>query len=163
VNGADTELVTTFISPTQLTAVVPADLLTATVSAEVRVEVWDKQGNSPEARSDPANFSVATSSAPYISSISPGSAEAGGTDLPLTIFGTNFVSQNGYRTSVAWNGPGGLSYLTVDVLDNGRIDTVIPASLLTTAGTATLNVQFWHKADDEPKAQSNTASFNIAE
>ena len=57
-NGSNTSLATTFISNTQLNAVVPAALLTNAVTAKVHVEVWDRQGDVADAVSDSVSFGV---------------------------------------------------------------------------------------------------------
>ena len=54
----DTFLSTTFVSSTQLTAVVPASLLANPVTAQVRVEIWDTQGDVAMDRSNSLNFVI---------------------------------------------------------------------------------------------------------
>src|ERR1700674_2083400 len=49
--GIDTSLLTTFVSTSQLTAILPGPLLASLATAEVRVEIWDVQGDAPIATS----------------------------------------------------------------------------------------------------------------
>jgi hypothetical protein len=57
-NGTDTGLQTTFDSNTQLTAVIPAHLLTTPVTARVLVETGDPASSLPPAQSNSINFTV---------------------------------------------------------------------------------------------------------
>jgi hypothetical protein len=58
VNGSKTSLATTFVSSTQLTAVVPATLLATPVTARVFVETGDVMGDVPLQPSNAVTFSV---------------------------------------------------------------------------------------------------------
>ncbi|HEX4919875.1 MAG TPA: hypothetical protein VFV92_03955, partial [Candidatus Bathyarchaeia archaeon] len=73
VNGNDTELFSTLISSSQLTAIVPAALLTSPVQAELHVEIWDHIEGTRVATSSSAAFTVTLEPvpSPSISSISP--------------------------------------------------------------------------------------------
>src|ERR1700741_5430235 len=44
-NSSDTALATTFVSSLRISAIVPSALLTSSVEAKVRVEIWDRQGD----------------------------------------------------------------------------------------------------------------------
>jgi hypothetical protein len=68
-NGAMTPLSTTFVSSNQLTAVVPASLMSIPVTAQVSVQYWDHIENVVDAVSNSVSFSV-TSGASAIT-ISP--------------------------------------------------------------------------------------------
>ena len=63
--GIDTSLLTTFVSSSQLTAILPAPLLASAVTAKVRVEIWDAQGDAPIATSSSVPFQV-TSTPPQL-------------------------------------------------------------------------------------------------
>lgn len=63
-DGQRTVLNTTFVSTTQLVATVPAALLTAAGTRKITVEIWDSQGDAPEATSISVPFTV-TSSSPW--------------------------------------------------------------------------------------------------
>ena len=58
VNGTETFLQTTFVSSTQLTAVIPAGLLANPATAQVLVETGDLAGSFPLSKSNFINFSV---------------------------------------------------------------------------------------------------------
>jgi len=57
-NGTQTSLSATFDSSTQLTALVPAALLSTPSTAQVWVEIWDSMGDAPEFTSNSVNFTV---------------------------------------------------------------------------------------------------------
>jgi hypothetical protein len=61
-NGQRTVLNTTFVSTTQLNATVPAALLTAAGTTKITVEIWDSQGDAPDAISPSVTFTIASSS-----------------------------------------------------------------------------------------------------
>ena len=88
-NGSDTRLATSFVSGSELTAIVPATLLVSPVQSKVRVEIWDLQGDAPVATSSSVSFQVASTPAPApsISSISPSAVSAGSPDVTITIDG----------------------------------------------------------------------------
>jgi Domain of unknown function DUF11/FG-GAP-like repeat/Putative binding domain, N-terminal len=103
-----------------------------------------------------------SSSAP---NIVPDSALAGSAALPMTIYGIDFLPSS----SVSFNGT---ALPTVSFVDNqlcsqfqtyycAGIKVVVPASLLTTAGTATISVS---NPDPGPSGSNvpSTASFTIA-
>lgn len=60
-NGRRTVLNTTFVSATQVNATIPATLLTAPVTAQVMVEIWDFQGDVPDSTSPAVDFTVISS------------------------------------------------------------------------------------------------------
>src|SRR5207248_4506346 len=99
VNGGAVPLATTFVSSTQITAVIPAALLTNPVDAKVFVRNWDHIEDVTHSTSGPAIFIVASSASksPLIASISPTSAVAGSPDLMLTITGSNLVPTLGHE------------------------------------------------------------------
>jgi len=68
VNGTNTSLATTFVSSTQLTAVIPAALLSNPATAQVFVQTGDPMGDIPLSKSNSANFSV---NAPAAATVSP--------------------------------------------------------------------------------------------
>jgi hypothetical protein len=63
-NGQRTVLNTTFVSTTQLNATVPATLLTAAGTTKITIEIWDFQGDAPDAISPSITFTI-TSSSPW--------------------------------------------------------------------------------------------------
>ena len=58
VNGGYTALTTTFVSSSQLTAVIPAALLASPATAKVSVETGDPEGSGPFSKSNSVSFSV---------------------------------------------------------------------------------------------------------
>ena len=58
VNGNDTSLATTFVSSTQLTAVIPASLLLNPTAAKVSVQTWYFDNDTPTSVSNSVSFSV---------------------------------------------------------------------------------------------------------
>lgn len=87
-NGTD--LTTTFVSVTQLTAAVPANLIAAAGSAQVTVFNPTPGGGT----SAPLVFTInpVGSNNPAISGISPAAVAAGGQGFTLTVSGSNFIS-----------------------------------------------------------------------
>jgi len=58
-NGTVTTLSATFVSSTQLNAVVPAELLGTPGNAQVWVEIWDIMGDVPDFTSNSVSFTIA--------------------------------------------------------------------------------------------------------
>ncbi|MDX1982840.1 MAG: hypothetical protein SFV51_21400, partial [Bryobacteraceae bacterium] len=122
-NGAD--LPTVFVSATQLTATVQANLLASVGTALLTVVNSDGQS------SGPLTFSI-TVPPPQITSLSPASAQAGSPAFTLAIAGANF--QNG--AVARWN----TTPLNTTFLSAGQLTAEVPATLIATAGTATVSV-----------------------
>jgi len=162
-NGNDTVLTTTFVSPTELRAMIPAALLANPIIANVAVETGDPLGSAPLAKSGSVSFTVSrfTSGLPSISSVSPTSAAVGSPDVTLTLSGSGFASGFPF---VVWSVDGIQNYLTPT--SNGsdtQLIVVIPEALMTKAVTAEISVQIYeHPADSFPKAVSNYVSFNVS-
>jgi len=134
-------LTTTFVSATQLSAAVPASLITSTGIASVSVQA---PGGATSAS---LNFSITTPT-PSITSISPPTSVAGGAAFTLTITGINFVSGD----TVLWNG----SALSTTFVSATQLSAAVPASLIASVGTASVTVQ------DPGGDISNSSSFTIA-
>ena len=118
-----TALATTYVSPTQITAAVPATLIAAPGTASVTVTTTGGV-------SSPATFTI--KSQPTITSLSPTSVTVGAAAFTLTVNGTNFVS----GATVVWN----YTPLTTTFASATRLTAAVPASLLTTAGTISITV-----------------------
>jgi hypothetical protein len=142
--GVDTPLLTTFVSSSQLSAILPASLLAIAVTAKVRVEVWDVQGNAPIATSSSVTFPVtsapkpAPAPTPSIASISPSTVAAGSPNLTITIDGLNFGQFGHFVFSTAfWTTNGNLhdtgTWLQTSIVSSTKLTAVIPASLLQSA------------------------------
>jgi hypothetical protein len=136
-NGTDTALETTFVNSSQLTAIVPASLFASPLQAKVRVEVWDIMGDVPDATSSSVTFSVTSASAasPSITSISPESAQAGSSDVTITITGSNFDNQFLHTSVAFWTtDPSNLhdhgTMLHTTFVSSDQLTAVIPADLL---------------------------------
>jgi IPT/TIG domain len=147
-SGRATVLTTTFVSETELTAVIPANLLQDAVTLGLSVQnvgIFDRSNGSPQ--SNEISFSVRNLG---ITSISPATAIAGSPDLTVVITGTGFVKSLGAITSVAkWTArnivaPPGHSpeiVLTTRFLSDTELSAVIPATLLKDPIDAQLLVQ----------------------
>jgi len=123
-NGAD--LVTTFVSSTQLTATIPATNLTVAGSANVGVII--PGGNI----SNTLPFTI-NNLLPTVTSISPPSAIVGGSGFTLTVTGTNYIS----TSIVLWNGVS----LTTTFVNATTLKATVPATDIAVTGTATVAVE----------------------
>jgi uncharacterized protein (TIGR03437 family) len=117
-------LTTTFVSSTQLTAVVPASLIASAGVASY--EVVNPDGSA----SAPVSFFI--TALPSITSLTPSTATAGGPAFTLTVQGSAFVS----GSAVQWNGSG----LTTVFVSSTQLTATVPVALIATAGTATITV-----------------------
>ena len=135
--GIDTLLLTTFVSDSQLTAILPAPLLASAVTAKVRVEIWDVQGDAPIATSSSVPFQVTSPPppTPSISSISPSTVAAGSPDVTITINGSNFGHYGHFTWSTAFSTTNGNlhdtgTWLQTAIISSSQLTAVIPAKLL---------------------------------
>jgi IPT/TIG domain len=136
-NGSDTPLATTFVSSSQITAIVPSALLTSPVEAKVHVEIWDRQGDAPEAISSSVPFSVTIPSTGTLSitSISPSTVAAGSPDVTIAITGSNFDHQFLHTSVAFWStDPNNLHehgiMLVTTFVNGNQLTALIPAALL---------------------------------
>jgi hypothetical protein len=128
VNWNGIPLTTLYISATQLSAAVPANLVLSPVTVPITVV------NPDGGASSPASFTV-TYPVPTIAGISPSSAVAGSAAFTLTVSGTGFFR----ASTVQWNG----TSLTTSLLATNAgifLTAAVPASLVATAGTAGVTV-----------------------
>jgi IPT/TIG domain len=142
-SGSPTSLGTTFVSATQLTALVPISLLTTQGSAQVGVT-----GGSVSTQTFTINPK------PAISGLSPSTAVASQAGFTLTLTGTNFPITS---TIVDWTFSGVTTPLTVNSNTATSITATVPASLLTTAGNATLSI-----TDSVTQVVSTTQTFAVS-
>ncbi len=126
-NGA--ALATTYVSASQLTALAPASDLTAAGTANVTVVNPAPGGGASNAL---AFTIVASNPIPVIATLSPTNAAAGSTALTLTVNGSSFVP----ASVVNWNG----AALATNYVSASQLTALVPASDLTTAGTANVTV-----------------------
>ena len=115
---------TIYVSPTQLTAAVPASLIENSGTGSVTV-------TTAEGTSAPATFTI-NPAPPVISGLSSVWATAGGAAFTLTIYGANFTS----AVTSNW----GSAALTTTYVSPTELMAAIPASLIATAGTAGVTV-----------------------
>jgi hypothetical protein len=140
-------LVTSFVSGTQVTASVPANLILTSGTANVTVV------NPGTAASSALTFSINPQviNSPVILSLSPSSAVAGGTAFTITVFGSGFISNFVGTSTVQWNG----SALATNFVNGELMTASVPASLVATAGSASVTVQ------NPDGAVSNPSAFTI--
>src|SRR6266513_2042886 len=79
-----------------------------------------------------ATVVITINAAPTISSLNPTCVTPGGPQFTLTVNGTNFVS----TSTVNWNG----TALTTTFVSSTQLTAAVPASLIATAGTASITV-----------------------
>ena len=94
-------------------------------------------------------FGATDSDAPTLTSMSPQSAREGSTDLPLALIGTNFTTDS----TAQWNG----TALATTFLTSSQLTALVPASLLTEEGTASITV-----FNPDSNSTSNALTFTIA-
>jgi 6-phosphogluconolactonase (cycloisomerase 2 family) len=120
---------TTFISSTQLSAVIDANSLASAGTVEVYVSNPAPGGGV----SNFVNFNIATSNpVPSISSITPASAATAGAAFTLTAYGSNFLSTSTLNF-------GGTPEPTT-IISTSELTASIPASAIATTGTASVTV-----------------------
>lgn len=138
VNFNGTNLTTSFVNSSQVTAAVPASLIATPGAVSVTL-------TSEGATSNSATFTI--NPPPTITTISPTSATAGGTPFTLTVNGSGF----GADSTVNFNG----NSLTPSSINANQIQVTVPASLITTAGTVSVAVI-------SGGVTSNSANFTIS-
>jgi hypothetical protein len=117
-------LVTTFVSATQVTAQVTADLIAQPGPTQITV------ANVSGPQSQPLALTVAPA-VPVISSLSPSSATAGDPGFTLVVNGTGFLP----GVSILWNGT---ALTTSSNVTPTQVTADVPASLLAQPGTAAI-------------------------
>jgi C1A family cysteine protease/PKD repeat protein len=127
-NGADRT--TTYVSATQLTAAIPAtDIATAGTASVTVFNPAPGGGNSSG-----VTFTINAANNPVaaITTLSPGSATAGGAAFTLTVTGTNFITSS----KVRWNG----ADRTTTYVSATQLTAAISATDIATSGTASVTV-----------------------
>jgi outer membrane protein assembly factor BamB len=120
-----TSLVTTYVSPTELTALVPTTFITQAGTYQVTVEVGTSF-------STPVNFTVQPLVIPSISQLSPASGTVGAPNFVLTVSGSNFTNQS----VVNWGG----SARTTTYVSPTQITAQINAADVASAATVAITV-----------------------
>ena len=134
-------LATSFVTATQLTAAVPANLIANPGTASVNVSAPNQTA--------PAALPFAINQTITLTSLSPPSIAPGGPAFTLTVTGTGFTS----GTVVAWNG----QVLPTTVSSSTTMTASVPATLIAQAGTASITAQ-----NGTGTVISNVLSFTIA-
>jgi hypothetical protein len=120
-------LATTYVSGTQLTAAVPANLVSAGSKAFVTVSTTGGTSS--------AVALTVSQPAPSITSLSSSSIIAGAATLTLTINGSNFVSGAG-ATVVRWN----YTALATTYVSSTQLTAIVPASLTSAPDVVSIRV-----------------------
>jgi hypothetical protein len=119
---------TTFVSSTQLTAMIPASDLSITGTAAVTVLNPAPGGGTSAA----ASFTITSNPAPTVASIVPGSASAASEPFTLTVTGSGFIP----TSQVQWGG----ANRTTTYVSATQLTASITAADVATAGTAPVTV-----------------------
>ena len=136
---------TTFISSTKLAALIPAsDIVNPGTAAVTVVNPAPGGGLSNGA----LTFTI-TNGAPTITGVTPNSATAGSGDVTITVSGTGFLSASKVRFNSA--------ELATTFVSDAQLTAAVPASSLTTGGTASVTA-----VNPAPGGgTSNSATFTI--
>jgi hypothetical protein len=127
VKWAGSARTTTYVSPTEVTAVIKAADVAKAGTFAVTVTNPAPGGGSSTA----VNF-VVDNPAPTLTSISPSSATHGGPAFTLTATGTGYVASS----AIEWNG----AKLTTKYVSSTTLTATVPAADIATAGTASVTV-----------------------
>jgi hypothetical protein len=119
-----TPLDTIYVSPTQLTASIPASLIEFAGAASVTASTG-------AGASAPVTFTIKPAP-PVIGGLSPNLATAGGAAFTLTIYGNFFTP----ASTSKW----GSTALTTTYVSATQLTAAVPAKLIATAGTANVSV-----------------------
>ncbi|MCL6475437.1 MAG: hypothetical protein K6U75_10345 [Firmicutes bacterium] len=141
-------LPTTFISPTQLDAVVDASLIASPHGVQIAVNTpypWDPNDGK---RSNELTLTVGQGASPVISALSPVGVRAGSTAISLSVMGQNFTSQS----QVEFDG----QLLSSTFISPNELQANVPPELLENQGSFAVRVY-------EPSLNdySNTLSFVV--
>lgn len=129
VYSGGTLLSTTFVSATQLTAIVPASLLTAASTRQIQVRNPAPAGG----QSNTLPFTTTTVNAvPTLTSVTPAQIGAGASTFNMTLTGTGFAAG-----AVAYFGA---TALTTNVQSAASATAAVPAALVATAGSVSVTL-----------------------
>jgi len=146
--GSPIALATTYVSSTQLTAIIPSNLLGTPLTATITVSQPSPAGSAP-LMSNGVPFTVG---APTIIGFAPSGVTAGSPTITLVINGANFVNINPQAASqVIFNGTG----LVTTFVNSGQLTVSINASLLAQPGSYPVYVL------SPCGAKSNTVTFTV--
>jgi subtilisin family serine protease len=147
-----TNLATSFVSTTQLTALIPAELLSpfnvyGGMSTTPQITVFNPMPGGGTSKPLPFTYDY---SVPGITSISPTSVPAGSMSFPLTVNGTNL-----YGATLYWNGVVAGSIGTNVSNTGAAID--VPYYMIANPGTVTITA----KTPSPGGGTSNAITFTI--
>lgn len=125
--GGNGYLATTYVSPTQLTAVIPANRMLTPGSGTMIVRTPNKLKSSST-----VSFTL-TAPAPTISSLNPPSIAALQPAFTIVVNGTSFAVSG---ASIRWNG----TALTTTPISDTQLQAQVPATALMTPGTAAITI-----------------------
>ena len=149
VNFGGTAEATTYVNPSQLTAIIPASALATAESVAVTVTSPGPGGGTSNSVAFTVSVSSTNNPVPSISTILPGSATAGSGGFTLTVNGMNFVT----TSQVTFNG---VAENTTFVSAN-QLTATINASDIATVGSVPVTV-----VNPAPGGgTSNSAMFTI--
>ena len=137
-------LTTTYVSTTQLQAVVPLANVATAGTASITVYTASPGGGTSSALTFP--ISSASNPVPVLSSISPASATAGSASFTITATGSNFLSSS----VIQWNG----ASLTTTYVSATSLQAIIPAASVSASGTASVTVYTGTPGGGTSSAQS---------
>ncbi len=132
INWNGIALATTYISATQLTAMVPAANVATVGTVSVTVFTATPGGGTSIALSFTITSAVVNNPLPVLISLSPSTAVAGTASFILTATGTNYV--NG--STINWNGIA----LTTTFVSATQLTAIVPATSIATTGTASITI-----------------------
>ena len=162
-NGNNTPLTTTFVSRTQLTAVVPAALLSSFTIARVFVQTGDPVSDAARSTSNAVGFRVDASHVVWPAiAISPTAAVAGGPDLKLTIIGSRFVAAPHQRSQVIWVANSHRTLLATSFQSSTQLTATISPALLTGPVNALVFVETEDPMGDAPLSTSDSVVFTVS-
>ena len=128
-----TPLATTYVSPAQLAAVVPAALTAMPGTSSVTVVNQTPGGGTSATAAFSVTGSTVGTPPPAITGITPTTAPAGRGDVIISIQGTGFAA--GISTAY-WNG----MPLTTTYVSPTQLAAIVPAALTATVGTGSVTV-----------------------
>jgi len=127
---------TTFVSSTQLTAIVPAGLIAASGSVQIQVS-----NSSVLSNSTAFTISPATLPAPTISGVLPATATAGAAGATITVTGTNLVPCSVVQwTSGSTTTQLATTYVKATAGNPIELVAAVPAADIASVGTAQITV-----------------------
>ena len=128
-----TPLVTKYVSPTQLAAVVPAALTAMPGTSSVTVVNQTPGGGTSATAAFSVTGSTVGTPPPVLTGITPTTAPAGGGDVTVSIQGVDFAA----GVSIAyWNG----TPLSTTSISPTQLTAIVPAALTATVGAGSVTV-----------------------